>query len=194
MLLLLISFHCLQAGTAFVWFHRKSSLSKQFAELFFGQAGLANERTKRAFCQLPMIGHGQSATRSVAQDDVAAGLMVHSVTNTAECLDSVRTRTDGKAAHAGISTISSVMPLGIGSPCFFRLSMYPWIASRMLAIASSRVLPCETHPGSAGHSATNTPSSSGSTVTRNFMQMKVTPSQKDASAWRWAPTDGHSAA
>jgi hypothetical protein len=30
-------------------------------------------------------------------------------------------------------------------------------------------LPCETQPGSAGHSATNTPSSSGSMTTRYFI-------------------------
>ena len=36
--------------------------------------------------------------------------------------------------------------------------------------ASARVLPCEMQPGSAGHSATNIPSSSGSSTTRYFMQ------------------------
>jgi hypothetical protein len=38
----------------------------------------------------------------------------------------------------------------------------------MFTIASSRVFPCEMQPGKAGHSATNTPSWSGSIVTRNF--------------------------
>src|SRR5438034_5038783 len=42
------------------------------------------------------------------------------------------------------------------------------MASRIFAIASSRVFPCEMQPGKAGHSATNTPPSSGSTVMRNF--------------------------
>src|SRR5439155_19409491 len=42
------------------------------------------------------------------------------------------------------------------------------MASRIFAIASSRVFPCEMQPGKAGHSATNTPSSSGSNVMRNF--------------------------
>ena len=150
------------------------SCSQQFAELFPGQTGFPNQRAKRAFGQLPVIGHRQSATRSVAQDDVAAGLMVHRVADAAESLDRVCARTDGKAAHAGISTISSVMPRGIGSPCFLRLARYPWMASRMLAIASSRVLPWDTHPGNVGHSATKTPSSSGSTVIRNFIQLKIT--------------------
>src|SRR5260221_6813886 len=43
------------------------------------------------------------------------------------------------------------------------------MASLMLPSASARVLPCEMQPGSAGHSATNTPSSSGSITTRYFM-------------------------
>ena len=160
------------------------SCSQQFAELFPGQTGFPNQRAKRAFGQLPVIGHRQSATRSVAQDDMAAGLVVHRVADAPESLDRIRAGADGKAAHAGISTISSVMPRGIGSPCFWRLARYPWMASRMLAVASSRVLPCETHPGNAGHSATNTPSSSGSTVIRNFIRLKITPARiscKDAS-------------
>src|ERR1035441_4617084 len=43
------------------------------------------------------------------------------------------------------------------------------MASLMLARASARVLPCEMQPGSAGHCATNTPSSSGSITTRYFI-------------------------
>src|SRR5438309_1723191 len=48
------------------------------------------------------------------------------------------------------------------------------MASRMLVIASSRVLPWETHPGKAGHSATNMLFSSGSMVTRNFIGTMIT--------------------
>lgn len=150
--------------------------SQQLAELFLGQTGLADEHAQCALGQLPVIRDGQTATRRMAQDDVAAGLVVHRVADTDESFDRVRARTNGKAAHAGTSMISSLMPRGTGSPCCLRLARYPWMASRMLAIASSRVLPCETQPGNAGHSATNTPSSSGSTVIRNFMQWKVTPS------------------
>src|SRR5437867_56413 len=58
---------------------------------------------------------------------------------------------------------------GSGSLWFFKLAMYPAMASLMLVRASSRVFPWETQPGSVGHSATNTPSSSGSMTTRNFM-------------------------
>src|ERR1017187_3921526 len=58
---------------------------------------------------------------------------------------------------------------GAGSPCFLRLARYPVMASLMLTSASARVLPCEMQPGSEGHSATNTPSSSASITTRYFM-------------------------
>lgn len=148
--------------------------SQQRTELFLRQTGFTNERAKRAFGQFPVIRHGQPAARSVAKNDIAAGLVIHDVTDALERLDRVRAGTDGQAAHAGISTISSVIPGGIGSPCFLRLARYPWIASQMLAIASSRVFPCETQPGSAGHPATKTPSSSGSMITRNFIRVKIT--------------------
>lgn len=165
----------------------KDARSQQFGKLLPRQTGLANERAERAFGQLWMIGHGQTAARSVSKDDVAAGWMVHRVAGAPESLDRVRAGTHGQAAHTGTSTISSVMAAGIGSPCFLRLARYPWMASRMLTIASSRVLPCDTHPGKAGHSATKTPSSSGCTLTRNFMQLKIAPSRvscKDATGER----------
>lgn len=47
------------------------------------------------------------------------------------------------------------------------------MVSRILVIASSRVLPCEMQPGEVGQSATNTPSSSGSINTRNFMRPTI---------------------
>lgn len=43
------------------------------------------------------------------------------------------------------------------------------MASRMFANASASVLPWETQPGIAGHSATTIPVSSGSSVTRNVI-------------------------
>ena len=57
------------------------------------------------------------------------------------------------------------MGANLGSLCFLRLARYPIIASLMLARASARVFPCEIQPGSEGHSATNTPSSSASITT-----------------------------
>ena len=56
-----------------------------------------------------------------------------------------------------------------GIPFAALASTHPAIASRMFAIASSSVFPCETHPGIAGHSATIIPVSSRSHVTINFI-------------------------
>src|ERR1700691_3739870 len=105
----------------------------------------------------------------MAQNDMAGSLMVHLVAHLLKSADGLLAGANGQAAHAGISTISSLMGGGVGSPCFLRLARYPVIASLMLARASARVLPCEMQPGSAGHSATNTPSSSGSMTTRYFI-------------------------
>src|SRR5579859_2620165 len=100
---------------------------------------------------------------------MAAGLMVHLIAQLLKCAYGVLAGANWQAAHAGISTISSLIGGGTGSPCFLRLARYPVMASLMLARASSRELPCETQPGSAGHSAMNTPSSSNSITTRYFM-------------------------
>src|SRR4029453_682656 len=63
-------------------------------------------------------------------------------------------------AHNDTSTTSVVSRSRIGPPCFFSLSRRPRIAARIFTISSSRVFPWEMQPGKAGHSATNTPSSS----------------------------------
>src|SRR4051794_8547177 len=46
------------------------------------------------------------------------------------------------------------------------------MASLMFSSASDRVFPSEIHPGKLGTSATNTPSSSGSMMTRYFMEKR----------------------
>src|SRR5437762_13923802 len=118
-----------------------------------------------------MIWHREPAHLRMAQDNVAAGLMIHLVTQLFKSANSILAGANGQAAHAGISTISSLMGGGTGSLCFLRLARYPVMASLMLATASARVLPCEMQPGSAGHSATKIPSSSGSITTRYFMPL-----------------------
>src|SRR5213593_3964757 len=100
------------------------------------------------------------------QDHVAGGLVIDFVTEPLKRPHRVAARAGRKPAHGETSTNSSVIGGGIGSPCFFRLARYPEIASLMFSMASTRVLPCDTHPGNDGHSATNTPSSSTSMVTR----------------------------
>jgi hypothetical protein len=97
-------------------------LLEQFRELFFGQACVSNQRTKRAFRKLAVIGHGQAAARRVTDNNVAAGLMILGVTDFAKALDGVRARTHRKATHTLTSTMASVMGGGMGSPCFLRLA------------------------------------------------------------------------
>src|SRR5207244_12272274 len=119
--------------------------------------------------ELAMIGHCEPPHLSMAQNDMTSSFVVELIADLFKGADGFIARTHGQAAHAEISTISSLMGGGTGSPCFLRLARYPVMASLMLARASARVLPCEMQPGSAGHSATKTPSSSGSIITRNFM-------------------------
>jgi hypothetical protein len=52
---------------------------------------------------------------------VAAGLMVHLITDLAEGFDNLCAGTDGQPAHTETSTISSATGLGMGSLCFSRL-------------------------------------------------------------------------
>lgn len=95
--------------------------SQQFVKLFPGDAGLADERAQRAFGQFAMVGNAQAPARRLAQDDMAAGLMVHLVTELSEGLDCVCAGTDGQPAHTVTSTISSTIGPGTGSLCFSRL-------------------------------------------------------------------------
>lgn len=59
---------------------------KRFAELFLGDAGFPDEGAERGFGQLAVIGHGQPAAGWLAQNDVAAGLVIHFVTVLSEGL------------------------------------------------------------------------------------------------------------
>lgn len=68
----------------------RSSLrrSEQLRELFLGQTGLANQGAEGAFGEFAMVGNGEAATRRMAQNDVAARLMIHRVTDSAKDFDS----------------------------------------------------------------------------------------------------------
>src|SRR5205823_10751835 len=79
--------------------------SEQVHEPFLRETGLANKERS-------------VDDRRMAQNNMAAGLMVHFVIELAEGFHRVCTGTDGQTAHTGTSMISSVMPEGIGSPCF----------------------------------------------------------------------------
>ena len=63
--------------------------SEQIRELFFGEASLPNESAESAFGKLAVIGDGQAAARRMAEDDVAAGLVVHFVAEFSKGFDRV---------------------------------------------------------------------------------------------------------
>ena len=92
----------------------KSSCSKQLVELILSEASFADEGSERAFGQFAVVGHGQTPARWLAQNDMAAGLVVHFITELAESLDGVCARTDGQATHRATSTISSATGPGTG--------------------------------------------------------------------------------
>jgi|SRR5438105_12257728 len=96
--------------------------SEQCAELFLGEAGLANEGSESAFGKFAVVGNGQPAASQMAQNNMTAGLMIHLVTEYAEGFDGVCPGTHGQAAHKETSTISSATGLGIGSLCFCKLT------------------------------------------------------------------------
>ena|ERR1043166_2455090 len=98
---------------------------QQRGELFLGQARFADEGAERAFGEFAMVGNGESATAGMAQDHVAAGLVVEFVTQLAKSFDRVSTGANREAAHIGTSTMASVMGDGSGSECLSRLWRYP---------------------------------------------------------------------
>ena len=67
----------------------------------------------------------------MAQNEVAARLMIKFVPDFLERSNKGLPRNEGKPTQTFTSTISSPMEGGIGSPCFLRLSRYPVIASWM---------------------------------------------------------------
>src|SRR6185369_7911951 len=102
------------------------------------------------------------------QDDVTPALPVYDPSCLFEDSHRPLPGNRGQARHlTRTSTSRTAMVRGI--PFADRASRQPAIASRMFSRASASVRPCDTHPGIAGHSATITPVSSGSNVTRSFI-------------------------
>ena len=101
-------------------------------------------------------------------DDVAAMLPVSNPSRLLESPNGSLPGNRGQHSHqTGTSISRTSMVRGI--PLADRASRQPAIASRMFSRASASVLPCDMHPGIAGHSATIIPVSSGSNVTRSFI-------------------------
>src|SRR5208337_4665908 len=74
----------------------------------------------------------------------------------------------GQLGHQALTSTKQVSTVK-GIPRSARTSRQRRMASRMFLIASAFVLPWLMHPGMDGHSVIQTPSSSRSTVTGNFM-------------------------
>ena len=89
-----------------------------------GQADLPDQASERALGEFAVIGNRETAVRRVpvAEDDVAAGLMVHHIAESLERPDGLLAGYHGQLRQVGTSTVSSQMDGGIGSSCFRRLS------------------------------------------------------------------------
>ncbi len=152
-------------------YHGGDHLSEQLEEFVHGQACFSDQGAEGPFGQLPVIRDGEPALRrpTMTENDMTSRLMVHRVPEAREGANCILPGHNRQLRQSWTSTTSSVIAGGIGSACFLRLVRYAPIASWMLARASSRVRPWETHPGRAGQVETKTPSSSGSMTTRYFM-------------------------
>lgn len=108
-------------GRALVlWFDNPS---EQVAELFLGQTGLADQRPEGAFGEFAVVGHREASHGGMAQNNVAACLVIDFLTHLAKGANDVRAGAHRQLAHAGTSTTSSVTGRGTGSLCFFKLAM-----------------------------------------------------------------------
>ena len=74
---------------------------------------------------------GQPAVGRVgfSQDNVASGLMILNISQLSKSLTDIFPGQNRKLTQREISTISSSIGGGIGSPCFFKLFRYPLMAS-----------------------------------------------------------------
>src|SRR3989337_247971 len=102
------------------------------------------------------------------QDDVAPFLPDHLPTKRFKGLDGFPSAQLGKRRHQAYTSTWRVSMVR-GRPCSARTSRQSWIASLMFSNASSLVEPWLTQPGTDGHSAIQTPSSSRSRLTINFI-------------------------
>ena len=97
----------------------------------YGQARFPNNRPQRALGDLLVIRHREAAKwrRMLTENHVAARLVVKLVAELLQGGNQGLPRNAGQPAQRLTSTISSLMEGGTGSPCFFKLSRYPLIAS-----------------------------------------------------------------
>ena len=104
---------------------------QKFFEFFQGQPRVAKDGFQGAFCNFFMVGEGQPAVGWVgfSQDNVAPGLMILNISQLPKSLADIFPGQNRKLTQREISTISSSIGGGMGSPCFFKLFRYPLMAS-----------------------------------------------------------------
>ncbi len=122
-------------------------------EFFDRQAGGANQGSEGPAFDRVVVGHGERRQlAALDQDDMASPLPRNSLAQPHECLHHLSAAPGRKAGQTGIST--SRVSMVKGRPSSARTSRQSWMASLMLASASSSVSPWLTQPGIAGHSTT----------------------------------------
>src|SRR6202162_682104 len=122
-------------------------------KFFDRQAGGANQGPQGPAFDRVVVGHGERRqSAALDQDDMASPLTRNSPAQPHECLRHLSATPGRKAGQAGIST--SRVSMVRGRPSSARTSRQSWMASLMLASASSSVSPWLTQPGIAGHSTT----------------------------------------
>src|SRR5689334_8752902 len=89
-------------------------------------------------------------------DDMASSLAIAPPSGPLECPHRVGARDDRKPSHQTETSISRV-DIVTGIPLAILVSTHACMASRIFSNASFSVLPCEIHPGMAGHSTTIIP-------------------------------------
>ena len=83
----------------------ENNRSEQVAEFFLGQTGLADERPESAFGKFTVVGHREAAHGGMAQNDVAARLMIDFVPHLAKGTDA------SAPEHTGSLLMRALPPL-----------------------------------------------------------------------------------
>src|ERR1700733_703047 len=87
--------------------------SEQVDKLFFREARFTDQCPQSSFGQFPVIWNGEAAHLRMTKNDMTASLMIHLIAHFLKSADGVLAGANGQAAHAGISTISSLMGGGV---------------------------------------------------------------------------------
>ena len=96
---------------------------KEIGEFLDGQACVADQRPEGPLREFLVVGHGETPVGrfGVTKDHVASFLHVDFITEAAQGFRGLRSGDDGQLHQAATWMISSSMPGGMGSPCFWRL-------------------------------------------------------------------------